>query len=105
MWFTVIFVSLFVAGWMIVASVPWLVISVRTRGEAGLAYLPLSWLAGVVCAVLVPVLGFDDGRGLALSFVVAFLAPALLLAARRFSLGADEGRRAAMRRAGEARQE
>jgi len=84
--FTLIFMSLFLAGWLVCAAAPWFALSIKTRGSAGLRYLPLCLFAGVVAALAVPILGLDDGRGLALSFVVAFLAPALLLAARRFSL-------------------
>ena len=84
--FTLIFMSLFLAGWLVCAAIPWFALSVKSRGNAGLRYLPLCLFAGVVAALAVPVLGLDDGRGLALSFVAAFSAPALLLAARRFSL-------------------
>lgn len=105
MWFTAVFVALFVAGWLALATVPWLILSIRTKGEAGLAYLPLSWLAGVVAALLVPLLGLTDERGLLLSFVVSLLAPAGLLAARRFSLAALHERRAARAPAHDGRRE
>lgn len=88
MWFDVVFVSLFLAGWLAFALVPWLIVSIRTRGEAGLLNLGLCLLAGVVAALLLPLLGMDDFTGLWLSFAAAFLASAALLAARRFSLHA-----------------
>ncbi|MCC6388750.1 MAG: hypothetical protein IT302_15350 [Dehalococcoidia bacterium] len=84
--FTLIFMSLFLAGWLLCAGIPWFALSVKTRGNAGLRYLPLCLFAGVVAALAIPILGLDDGRGVALSFVAAFTTPTLLLAARRFSL-------------------
>jgi len=83
MLFDLIFLSLFAAGWLLCAFLPWLVLSVATRGEAGLAVLPLCLFTGVVCALLVPFLGATGGRGLVASFVVALAAPALLLLLRR----------------------
>lgn len=88
MWFDVVFVTLFLAGWLILAAAPWVAVSVRTKGEAGMVNLLLCLLTGVVAALAVPLLGKDDAVGLWLSFVVAFLAPAALLAIRRYSLGA-----------------
>lgn len=84
--FTLIFVSLFVTAWLILAFIPWLVLSVFTRGNAGLANLPLCLFTGVVAALAVPTLGFQDSRGIWLSMLAAIGAPTLLLAARRFSL-------------------
>jgi hypothetical protein len=87
--FTLIFVSLFVAGWLIAGLVPWMVLSVATRGNAGLVNLPLCLLAGVVGGLAVPVLGKDDAAGIWLSMAAAAVVPSLLLVARRLSLGAD----------------
>jgi hypothetical protein len=83
--FDLIFLALFTIGWLICAFVPWLALSVATRGDAGLGYLPACLAVGVVAALAVPLLGLTDGRGLALSFVAAAAAPAMLLAAGRFS--------------------
>lgn len=88
--YTLIFVSLFVAGWLILAFIPWLVLSVATRGNAGLLNLPLCLVAGVVAGLAVPLLGKDDAVGMWLSAMAALLVPSLLLAARRFSLSASE---------------
>lgn len=88
MLFDAIFLSLFLSGWLFCGFIPWLVVSVATRGEAGLAYLPLSMFAGVVAGLAVPVLGADGWNGIWLSFVAACFVPGLLLAARRFSLHA-----------------
>ena len=88
MLFDAIFLSLFFSGWLICGFIPWLVVSVATRGEAGLAYLPLSMFAGVVAGLAIPVLGADGSKGIWLSFVAALSVPSLLLAARRFSLHA-----------------
>ena len=86
MLFTAIFLGFLLAGWLVCAFVPWLAVSVATRGNAGLVNLPLCLFAGVVCAVAVPLLGMTDATGLWLSFGVAVGAPSLLLAARRFSM-------------------
>lgn len=84
--FTLIFVSLFLAAWLFLAFVPWLAVSVFTRGNAGLANLPLCLFTGVVAALAVPTLGLEDERGVWLSMAVAFLAPTVLMAVRRISL-------------------
>ncbi|MGE5596159.1 MAG: hypothetical protein ACM3S1_09010 [Hyphomicrobiales bacterium] len=88
MLFDAIFLGLFLAGWLICAYIPWVALSIATRGNAGIIYLPLCLLTGVVAALMVPILGFDGPGGLWSSFVAAFVAPALLLAARRYSLNA-----------------
>jgi hypothetical protein len=96
--FDAIFLGLLFAGWLICAYAPWVVVSVVTRGGAGLGYLPLCLLAGVVGALAVPLLGLDDATGLGLSFAVALLAPSALLAARWFArpaFGATARRHAA----------
>lgn len=86
--FTFIFVGLFVAGWLLAGLVPWMVLSVATRGHAGLFNLPLCLFAGVVGGLAVPVLGKDDAAGIWLSMLAAVAVPSLLLVARRLSLGA-----------------
>lgn len=83
--FTLIFVGLFLAAWLFLAFVPWLAVSVFTRGNAGLGNLPLCLFAGVVAALAIPVLGMEDERGIWLSMVAALVAPALLLAVRRMT--------------------
>lgn len=90
--FTLIFGGLFLAGWLLCAYVPWVVLSVTTRGGAGLAVLLLCLLAGVVGALAVPMVGFDGGGGLIASFAVAAAAPTLLLGVRRFSFAAMPAR-------------
>lgn len=88
MLFDAIFISLFVAGWLVCGLVPWLILSVATRGHAGLLNLPLCLFTGVVAGLAVPVLGLDNTAGIGVSFGAALVAPAMLLAARRFALGA-----------------
>lgn len=95
MTFDAIFLTLFVTGWLLCGMVPWLALSVATRGNAGLGYLPLSMFAGVVGGLAVPILGMTGLAGLWLSFVAAAALPALLLAARRLSLAASAGLHAA----------
>lgn len=84
--FTLIFISLFVSAWLLLGLMPWLVLSVATRGNAGLGNLPLCMFAGLVGGLAVPLLGKDDLAGVWLSMAAAVLVPALLLAARRMSL-------------------
>ena len=98
MLFEFIFLTVFGIGWLVCAFVPWLLLSVATRGDAGLPYLPACLVVGVVAALLVPLLGLTDGRGLALSFVAAAAAPAMLLGAGRLSR-ASRGALAEQRRA------
>ena len=87
MLFNLIFLSLFVVGWLICAFLPWLVLSVATRGHAGVGYLPLCLLGGVVAGIAVPLLGLNDGTGLVVSFTMAAFVPAVLLAAGHYSRG------------------
>lgn len=87
MLFTLIFVTLYVLGWLALGFVPWLVLSVITRGRAGLRYLPLSMFTGVAGGLAVPLLIRDDGLGLTLSFVAALVLPTLLLALQRAARG------------------
>lgn len=86
MLFTIIFLSLFVSGWLLCAFVPWLALSVATRGHAGLGNLPLCLFAGVVAGLAVPVLGLDNATGIWVSFAASFLVPSLLLFVRRLSM-------------------
>ena len=86
MLYSAIFVTLYVIGWLICAFIPWLALSVATRGHAGLGILPLCLFAGVIAALAVPVFGLTGATGFWLSFVIAALVPAALLALRRFSL-------------------
>lgn len=88
MLFDLIFVALFVSGWAVAGGLPWLVLSVATRGRAGLQYLPLCMFAGLVAGLAVPIFGLVHASGIWISFVAAVMAPALLLVARRFSLRA-----------------
>ena len=90
MLYNLIFISLYVVGWSACGFLPWLTLSVATRGQAGLAYLPLCVFAGNVAGLAVPILILDDATGLWLSFLLAALVPAALLAARRLSLAAAQ---------------
>ncbi len=104
MLYTAIFLSIFIAGWLVCAFVPWLVLSVATRGNAGMAYLPLCLFAGAVAGFAVPILGLDDGTGLVLSFVAAAIVPTLLLGISRFTRPALLEQRRAARHAKESSQ-
>ena len=86
--FEAMFLGLLVMGWLIVGLVPWMVVSVGTRGDAGLANLPLCLVAALAGGFLVPILGLTDATGLWLSFLAALLVPSGLMIARRLSLGA-----------------
>jgi hypothetical protein len=93
--FEQIFVALFVTGWALCGLFAWLAASVLTRGHAGLVMLPASMATAVLFALLVPFLGATGVRGIWLSFVVATVAPSLLMAARRFALDIPIGARPA----------
>lgn len=84
--FDLLFVTLFVTAWSICGIVPWLVLSIATRGNAGLIYLPLSIFAANVGGMAVPVLGMDNGTGIGVSFLVALAVSTGILIARRISL-------------------
>lgn len=88
MLFDLIFLSLFVSGWLLCGYIPWVVLSVATRGNAGLANLPLSLFVALIAGLSVPVLFRQDGLGAAISFAAALLASIALLAARRFAASA-----------------
>ena len=89
--FDLVFLGAFVAVWLGCAYLPWLVLSLSTRGRAGLGRLPLALFGGLVGALAVPLLGLDNATGLWLSFLVAFLssATALGLARLAFEVQAD----------------
>lgn len=86
MLFELIFVSLFVAAWLICGFVPWLALSVRTRGGAGLVNLPLCLFAAVVAGLAAPLLGMTGVLGIWISVAAAVAVPSLLLGLRRLSL-------------------
>jgi hypothetical protein len=68
-----LFISLFVFGWLTCAGLVWLILAVSRRGAFALATLPAALVCGCLAALLLPALGFRDGRALALSFPVAAL--------------------------------
>lgn len=84
--FEAIFVGIFVVAWLICGFLPWLILSVVTRGNAGLINLPLSLFTAVVAGVAVPVFGANGVGGIWLSLVLAVTAPSFLLWVRRLSL-------------------
>jgi len=84
--FDAIFLGLFVGGWVVAGGMPWLVLSITTRGRAGLQYLPLCMFTGIVAGLAVPIIGLNGRTGIWVSFISALVAPSLLLAGRRFSL-------------------
>jgi hypothetical protein len=86
--FDLIFLSLFVSGWLLCGYIPWVVLSVATRGNAGLGNLPLSLFAALIAGLSVPILFRQDGLGVVISLLAAFLASIALLAARRAAAGA-----------------
>ncbi len=87
MLFDAIFLTIFFGTWAFCGFIPWLVLSVATRGNAGLGMLPLCIFAGVVAGPAVPLLWLDNGTGIWVSLLAALAVPAALLAVRRFSLG------------------
>lgn len=93
MLFDLVFLGLFLAGWLICAFIPWLAFSVATRGNAGLINLPLVLFAGVIAGLAVPLLGLDGWNGLWLSFLAAMLVSAGLMTLRRVTATAMETER------------
>ncbi|GBD23198.1 hypothetical protein HRbin29_00856 [bacterium HR29] len=85
MLFDAVFVGLFVLGWLACGLLAWLAGSVATRGNAGLATLPLAALAGVTGGLIVPFAGFTGGGGLAASFAAAASLAGLVTFARIIS--------------------
>ncbi|MEX2238233.1 MAG: hypothetical protein WEB00_11930 [Dehalococcoidia bacterium] len=69
----VLFLSLFVGGWLACAGLSWLAVSARRRGRGALITLPAALIWGCIFALLLPVLGMDGWAGLALSFPAAAL--------------------------------
>ncbi|GAB4320452.1 MAG: hypothetical protein Kow0010_00240 [Dehalococcoidia bacterium] len=88
MLFELIFISLYLAGWLACGFAPWLAASVATRGHAGLHMLPVCLFGGVVGGLAVPILIRQDLAGLVMSFAAAVLVPAGLMAAQRIALSA-----------------
>lgn len=88
--FGLLAITVLVVGWLAAGTFAWLVVSVASRGNAGLAMLPLAWFTAVVSALIVPMLGFTGAGGLLASFVVAFVAPLALIAARRWAWRAQQ---------------
>jgi hypothetical protein len=68
-----LFISLFVFGWLLCSGLVWLILAAQRRGRAALATLPAALILGCLSALLLPILGFRDGRALALSFPLAAL--------------------------------
>ncbi len=88
MLFDLIFLTFFVFGWLLCGYLPWVALSVATRGNAGLANLPLSLFAALVAGLSVPILFRQDGLGAIISFAAAFVAAVAVLLARRSAAGA-----------------
>lgn len=89
--FELIALAVLFGTWALCGALTWVAFSVATRGNAGLGMLPLAMFAACVVPPLVPILGLEDGRGLALSYLVAVVAPAALLALRRFAMPLPAG--------------
>jgi hypothetical protein len=68
-----LFISLFLCGWLLCSGLVWLILAANRRGRSALATLPAALLLGCLFALLLPALGFRDGRALALSFPMAAL--------------------------------
>jgi len=83
--FDLIVGTLFVVTWSAIGIVPWLVVSVATRGHAGMAMLPLCILAALAGGMLVPFVGFTDASGIWLSFAAALALSSVTMLARRFA--------------------
>ena len=92
--FDAIFLTLFFLTWLLLAAIPWLLISLRRRAHGALWALPFALLGGAGGGVLVPLAGLDDGWGVGLSMLAAPLGGAALTwAALRVWDDHDLGRR------------
>lgn len=91
--FHLIFAVAFVTIWMLIGMLPWLASSIRTRGNAGIVFLPVCMLAGAAGGLLVPFVGLTGAAGLWLSLFAALLVPTILVVARHVSLGTIEHER------------
>lgn len=91
--FHLIFAVAFIALWMLIGMLPWLASSIRSRGNAGMVFLPVCMLAGVAGGLLVPFLGLTGAGGVWLSLLAALLVPTMLVVARHVSLGTIEHER------------
>ena len=78
MLFDAIFLTLFFLTWLLLGATAWLVISIRRRAHGALWALPFALLGGAGGGVFVPLLGLDDGWGLAISMPAASLGGGLL---------------------------
>lgn len=78
MLFDALFLTLFFLTWLLLGSLPWLVISVRRRAYGAIWALPFALLGGAAGGVIVPAAGLDDGVGVGLSMLGAVLGGAAL---------------------------
>ncbi|GIW12679.1 MAG: hypothetical protein KatS3mg062_0118 [Tepidiforma sp.] len=83
--YTAVFVSIYLVVWGTLAFLPWLGVSVATRGRAGLWNLPLCLASGIIAALAVPFTGATGWYGLWGSLAAAFFVPLTLLLVRRWA--------------------
>jgi 4-amino-4-deoxy-L-arabinose transferase-like glycosyltransferase len=76
--FDAIFLTLFFATWLLLGSLPWVVISVRRRAYGALFALPFALLGGAAGGVIVPAAGLDNSLGVGISMLGAFLGGGVL---------------------------
>ena len=72
-----IFLILFVATWLLISMLSWIVLSLPRRARGSLWAAPFAAAGGVVGAVLVPLAGLTDEVGVGVSMIAALLGSAL----------------------------
>ena len=78
MLFDAIFLTLFLLTWATLGALAWIALSLRRRAVGALFALPCALLGAIGGGAATPLLGLDDGTGIAVSMLTA-LAGGLLL--------------------------
>jgi hypothetical protein len=79
--FDAIALTFLVLAWLALGAVPWIVLSVRMRGEAGFPLLAACCALGVVGGLLVPLAGLRGWTGVLVSLAAALSLAGLALLA------------------------
>ena len=74
----VIFLILFIAAWLFLAMLSWIVVSLPRRARGALWAAPFAGLGGVGGGALVPLAGLDNTLGIGVSMIAAPLGAAIL---------------------------
>lgn len=78
MLFNAIFLALFLSAWAVLGALGWIGLSLRRRAVGAIFALPCALLGAIGGGAATPLLGLDNGAGIAVSMLTA-LAGGLLL--------------------------